>query len=149
MMRSFRAAALLVAVTLCACNDGRESMKSSAPSIEDVLGFSLPAYVAEPRFHVERGMGLLAYLKLEVPSDRLDELLRSSPLFPEAATATEEPIRFAAYNAGQPWWTPSELQAPTYGARTGRRGKWQTSSFLAIDRRGDRTLVYFMYFEEP
>lgn len=149
MKRSLRAAALLVAVSLCACNDGRESMKSSAPSTEDVLGLSLPAYVAEPRFHVERGMGQLAYLKLEVPTDRLDELLRSSPIFPETATATEEPIRFATYNTGQPWWTPSELQAPTYGSRTGRNGKWQTSSYLAADRRGDRTLVYFMYFEEP
>lgn len=149
MKRSLRAAALLVAVSLCACNDGRESMKSSAPSTEDVLGLSLPAYVAEPRFHVERGMGQLAYLKLEVPTDRLDELLRSSPIFPETATATEEPIRFATYNTGQPWWTPSELQAPAYGSRSGRRGKWQTSSYLAADRRGDRTLVYLMYFEEP
>ena len=149
MTRLLGAAAVLVAVFLCACNDGRESMKSSAPSIEEVLGIALPAYVAEPRFHVERGMGLLAYLKLEVPSDRLDELLRSSPIFPETGTATEEPIRFAAYNDKQPWWTPSELQAPTYGSRTGQRGKWQTSSFLAADRRGDRTLVYFMYFEEP
>jgi hypothetical protein len=149
MKRLLAVAAALLAGVLWACNDGRESMKSSAPATEEVLGLTLPAYAAEPRFHVERGMGLLAYLKLEIPSDKLDELLRSSPLFPEAAMATEEPIRFAAYNTGQPWWTPAELKAPAYGSKTGRRDRWQTSSFLAVDRRGDRTLVYFMYFEEP
>jgi hypothetical protein len=142
-------AALLLAGVICACNDGRETMKSSAPSTEEVLGLTLPAYAAEPHFHVERGMGLLAYLKLEIPSDKLDELLRSSPLFPDGATAAEEPIRFASYNTGQPWWTPAELESPAYGSKTGRRDKWQTSSFVAVERQGDRTLVYFMYFEEP
>jgi hypothetical protein len=65
------------------------------------------------------------------------------------AFGREEPIRFASYNTGQPWWTPAELESPAYGSKTGRRDKWQTSSFVAVERQGDRTLVYFMYFEEP
>jgi hypothetical protein len=130
------------------CDRGSREMKTNASSVRGVLGLELPPWVMGAQFHSERAMGLLAYLRCEIPADRLDEFLRSSPIFPDVPVRSTEPVRFSSYNTTSPWWKPAELHAPTYREKTGQRGRWRTSSYLATEPRGGRLLVYFMYFEE-
>jgi hypothetical protein len=147
-MSRFMLAALLC-ILLGACHDEKTPMRHENATIEKVLGFSLPGYASACHFHSESAMGLFAYLKCELPSERLQDFLQTSPLLPDAVEDTAEPTPFASYNRGAPWWNPSELAAPRYGVRRGQRGTWKTSSYLAADPRQDRTIVYFLYMEEP
>ncbi len=124
-------------------------MTAHSPAIKDVLGFALPDYASNTHFAVERGMGLLAYFKCELPSERLDAFLAMSDRLPNEVQQTEVPIRFATYNRQSTWWTPNDLKAPAYGTKSGQRGKWRTESHVLTENRGDRAILYFMYFEEP
>jgi len=94
-------------------------------------------------------MGLLAFLRCRVPTDRVHELMNSSDLFPQDAKESEEPISFASYNRSASWWRPDEIRDPLYGVRKGHRNKWRTSSYLALGAEAATTVVYLMYFEEP
>ena len=141
--------AALLCIVISACNDEEAPVKQEHASTEKVLGFSLPDYAAGCHFHSESMMGLFAYLKCEVPSEALQEFLQTSPLVPDTIGDTKEPIPFATYNRGASWWNPSALNAPRYGVKRGQRGKWRTGSYIAVDRRPEGTVVYFMYIEEP
>ena len=143
-MNNIVAAAVLVG-SFFAC----KTMSTKPSSIKEVLGFELPEYVTTSQFHSESGMGLIAYLKCTIPSEKLDAFLQHSPMFPDSVTIVEEPIRFASYNTKSSWWSPSELKAPVYGSKIGQRDKWRTSSYLAADEDGKgRILIYFLYIEE-
>ncbi|MEZ4361516.1 MAG: hypothetical protein R3B48_15120 [Kofleriaceae bacterium] len=140
-------ATTMLAAALAGCH-GQGSMQGKSPTVKEVLGFSLPSYVVRSEFSVERGMDLLAYLKVEVPQEKLNSFLEISPLFPTPDPARSEPIRFASYNTTQKWWTPGELATPSYGSKEGRRDKWTTSSYLAVSCSAVTCLLYFIYMEE-
>ncbi len=117
--------------------------------VKKALGLDIPEYVDNLYFESERLMGLMAYLRFDVPINQFDDLLNISPLFPKDVSDKVEPIDFSVYNDQSDWWKPEELTNPKFGETYGNRAKWTTSSYMACRFNQDSVQVYFMYFEEP